>query len=125
MGNIIVRFEKDENGRPAVTLAVSLMMRGTFNNGTYDAMGRRQVGKKFIEGLCQELVKNVGPEIQDALKKEQHRYEHPEAYPDEKPEGEAATAESPGLNPALLGGPGGGSDQPAVQSEDQEPDNGD
>lgn len=128
MSQIIVKLKKGDDGKVEATIGVALQIQATFKGGIWEGSGRRKVGRRFIEAACQQLVKQIGPKIQEALIQEQKFYDHPETIP-ATPEGElvkiAPDNSEGGLHPALCGNHGGGPDQPAVQGEDQKPDNGD
>jgi hypothetical protein len=129
MSQIIVKLKKGEDGKIVAMVGVALQVQATFKGGIWEAVGRRQIGKKFIDAACKELVKKIGPKLQEALTQEQKYYEHPETIP-ATPEGDLNGART-GLHPALAGSgaphvPGvkhGGPDQSEVQGSDKEPDN--
>lgn len=124
MSQILVKIDKDKDGKFEVTMGVALQMKGQFKGGAVEQLGRRKMGRNFIEGICKQLVKEIGPQLQNALKEEFYNYEHPDQKP-KAPENPGAAPEGPVLHPALSGGNGRGQDNPGVQGADQEPDNGD
>ena len=135
MSQIIVKLKKGDDGNVEAMIGVALQIQATFKGGIWEGAGRRKVGKKFIEAACKQLVKQIGPKLQEALAQEQKYYDHPETIPAPTPENELrGTPVTPGpdeyhaancLHPAIGGGDAGGPDHPGVQGSDKEPDNSD
>lgn len=136
MSNLLVKIGKGEDDNLVVELGVNIQMTGTFRNGIVEQIGHRKMSKKFIDGVCKALVKQIQPQLLTAIKQEQSYYDHPETIP-APPEG----VKPPPLNHALLGrepiekgddhpllnrndGEGAEGD-PGVSEPDQKPDNSD
>lgn len=130
MSNLLIKIEKGPDGNQVVELGVNIQMTGKFRNGIVEQLGHRKMSKKFIDGVCKALVKQIQPQLLAAIKKEHHFYEHPEDIP-APPEG----VKPPPLNHALLGeaeesaesgdvGEGAEHD-PGVPEADQKSDNSD
>lgn len=98
MSNLLVKVGMDPNGNKVVELGVNIQMQGTFKNGIVEQIGNRKMCKKFIEGVNKAMIKQIQPQLLEAIKKEMHYQEHPEDIP-KPPEG----VEAPPLNHALLG----------------------
>lgn len=122
MSQIFVSLKKGDDGKVVAKIGVALQIQATFQGGIWEGVGRRKVGKKFIDAACKELVKKIGPKLHEALAQEQKYYDHPETIPAPTPEGELR-GRPVKLNPALGGGGNaGGPHHPAVQGSDQKPD---
>ena len=97
MSNILVKISKGPDSNQVVELGVNIQMTGTFRNGIVEKLGHRKMSRKFIDGVCKALVKQIQPQLLAAIKQEHHFYEHPENIP-KPPEG----VKPPPLNHALL-----------------------
>lgn len=115
MSSILVKISLGPDGNQIVELGVNIQMQGVFRNGIVEKLGHRKMSKKFIDGVCTALVKQIQPQLRAAIKQEHHFYEHPEDIPpppDEK---------APPLNHALLAKkPANGKDENPVAEPRQE-----
>jgi hypothetical protein len=96
MSNLLVKISKGPDDKQVVELGISIQMTGTFRNGIVEKIGHRKMSRKFIEGVCKGLVKQIQPQLLEAIKKEHEFFLHPETIP-KPPEGDP-----PPLNHALL-----------------------
>jgi hypothetical protein len=98
MSSILVKITKGPDDNQVVELGVNIQMKGTFQKGIVEQLGHRKMSKKFVEGVCTAMVKQIQPQLLAAIKQEHGYFLHPETIP-APPEGVAA----PPLNHALLG----------------------
>lgn len=97
MSSILVKITKGPDGNKVMELGINIQMQGVLRNGIVEKLGFRKVTKKYIEGICKAMVKQIQPQLLAAVKQENHFYEHPEDIPP-PPEG----VKPPPLNHALL-----------------------
>jgi hypothetical protein len=97
MSNLLVKISKGPDGNKVLELGINIQMTGSMRNGIVEQLGFRKSSKKFIDGVCTALVKQIQPQLLEAIKQENNYFEHPESIP-KPPEG----VEPPPLNHALL-----------------------
>ena len=103
MSSILVKITMGPDGHKVMELGVNIQMTGVMRAGIVEQLGFRKSSKKFIDGVCKALIKQIQPQLLAAIQKENHFYEHPEDIPP-PPEG----VKPPPLNHALLAGPEAG-----------------
>lgn len=146
-----VKLYEEEDGGTGCEIHLELALESNFKKNQYRTMGRRRLVRKYIDLACRMLVKNIKPQIEEALRNEQRFFDlspeekekaiaaafaKQEAAKDAGDDAPAAPGGSTGLNSALAGGsapgddegavPGaGGADNPEVPETDQKPNNSD
>lgn len=97
MSNLLVKITKGPDGNKVMELGINIQMTGVMRAGIVEQLGFRKASKKFIDGVCKAMIKQIQPQLLEAIKKENHFHEHPEDIP-APPEG----VKPPPLNHALL-----------------------